>query len=108
MEWPSHIFIFVFLFPFALSQHCEKDRCDDGESGELKKCKYFDPTQFNEDSPSIVYGKITYTVHFVHACDIYTAPATTKTILIHFTDFYTTELKHRDILRGKKYNLLKH
>ena len=78
MEWLNHIFIFVFLFRFTLSQHCEKDRCDDGEPGELKKCKYFDPTQFNEDSPSIVYGKITYTVHFVHACDIYTAATTTK------------------------------
>ena len=104
MEWPNHIFIFVFLFPFALSQHCEKDRCDDGESGELKKCKYFDPTQFNEDSPSILYGKITYTVHFVHACDIYTAPDTKK-LSLHISqgfDSYTTELKHRDILRGKK------
>ena len=70
MAWHTSLF-FLLSCSIVLSQVCDNEQlCDSEPITGLKKCKYFDPAQFNEDSPSIVYGKITYTVHFF-ACDIY-------------------------------------
>ena len=67
-------FVFILLFSHILSQHCEKDQCDGEQqpSEEVKKCKYWDPAEFNEDSPSIVYGKTTLKMHFLHVTFIFT------------------------------------
>ena len=72
--------VFLLHFSLILSQHCEKDQCDGEQqpSKEVKKCKYWDPTQFNEDTPSIVYGKITYKMHFIYMWHLY-----------NFTSIYT-------------------
>ena len=75
MAWHTSLFVFLSFSSIVLSlfesQVCDNEKlCDSEPTTGLKKCKYFDPAQFNEDSPSIVYGKITYTVHFF-ACDIY-------------------------------------
>ena len=70
MAWHTSL-VFLLYCSIVLSQVCDNEQlCDSERTTGFKKCKYFDPAQFNEDSPSIVYGKITYTVHFF-ACDIY-------------------------------------
>ena len=53
-------FLFLFHWQVAFSQHCEKGQCNDGESVKLKTCKYFDFAEFNNDSPSIMYGKYVF------------------------------------------------
>ena len=72
MAWHTSLVFLLSFCSIVLSlDFCDNEQlCDSEPTTGLKKCKYFDPAQFNEDSPSIVYGKITYTVHFF-ACDIY-------------------------------------
>ena len=48
----------VSFFSIISSQHCNKIHCEEEDSIEkIKNCTYWDPAQFNEDSPSILYGK---------------------------------------------------
>ena len=48
----------VLFFPTISSQHCNKIHCEEEDSiGTIKNCTYWDPAQFNEESPSILYGK---------------------------------------------------
>ena len=43
---------------FAAAQHCDKDSCDTVEVKKKgKNCRNFDFASFNEDSPSIMFGK---------------------------------------------------
>ena len=50
--------IMVSFFPTISSQHCNKIHCEEEDSmGTIKNCTYWDPAQFNEESPSILYGK---------------------------------------------------
>ena len=50
--------VFQIFVKIALSQSCDKEVCDEPAT-KLKKCKVFDHSKFlDEDSPSILLGKI--------------------------------------------------
>ena len=48
--------VFLSFLSTIISQNCYRDECEKLKL-ESKNCKYFDPNQFNEESPSIMYGK---------------------------------------------------
>ena len=50
--------ILALLIPFCVSsQHCDKDQCNTNEVEQKSHCVHFNFEDFNEDSPSIIYGE---------------------------------------------------
>ena len=51
---------FFSLVSYILSISCEQDLCNTEHHtlADLKTCRVWDPNLFNEESPSIIFGKV--------------------------------------------------